>query len=140
MVQLVDEHLRPSFILLVFGQINKRSEILNDITARIANGTDEDSGPELASILASAENFGPVAGRTFEFGLNSRHRLGIGAERHQKNEAFAEHVFAAVSGQGEKAIVDKNDRIVWLRRIRKQHRHSGCFGGNDERAEVLPES
>ena len=36
-VQLGDEHLGPNFILLMFGKISKRSKILNNITARIAN-------------------------------------------------------------------------------------------------------
>ena len=75
MVQLVDEHPGSNFILLVFGEINERCKILNDVTARIANRTDEDPGPELAAILAAAENFRP-AGRTFE-ALIRRQRLGI---------------------------------------------------------------
>jgi hypothetical protein len=49
MVQLVDEHPGSNFILFVFGQINQRYEILDDVTAGIANRTDEDSGPELAA-------------------------------------------------------------------------------------------
>jgi hypothetical protein len=48
MVQLVDEHPGSNFVLLVFGEINQRCKILNDVTACIANRTDEDRGPELA--------------------------------------------------------------------------------------------
>ena len=77
MVQLVDEHPGSNFILLVFGEIYQRCEILNDVTAGIANRADEDSRPELATILAAAEYFGPGAERAFELGLNSRQRLSI---------------------------------------------------------------
>jgi hypothetical protein len=82
----------------VSGEINKRCEILNDVTTRIANRTDKDSGPELASILAPAENFRPAAGRTVELGFNSCQRLSIGTVRHQKIEAFVEYLFPVVSG------------------------------------------
>ena len=34
----------------------------------------------------------------------------------------------------------KNYRIVGFGRVRKYHRHSGCFRGNDKRAEVLPKA
>ena len=104
------------------------------------NRADEESGPELAATLAAAENSCPVAVRTFEFGLNSRQRLGIGAVRNQKIEDIAENLFTVVPGQGEKAVIGENDRIVGFLRIRKQHRHSGCISGNDERTEVLPKA
>ena len=124
----------------MFGKIDERRKILNDVTALIANRADEDVGPELASILATAKDFSSAAGRTFELGFNSRQRLSIGAMRYQKIEVFAEHLLAVVSGQGEKAVVGKNDRIVGFRRVRKYHRHSSCFSGNDKRAKVLPKA
>src|SRR5665647_2570797 len=98
MVQLLDKHPRSNFIFLVFSEINERSEILNDVTTRIANRTDEDSRPELAAILAAVENFRPAAGRTVELGFNSCQRLSIGTVCHQKIEALAEHFFAVVPG------------------------------------------
>ena len=96
MVQLVDQHPGSNFILLMFGKISERSKILNNITARIANRTDEDSRPELAAILTAVENFRPAAGRTVELGFNSCQRLRIGTVCHQKIEALAEHFFAVV--------------------------------------------
>jgi hypothetical protein len=71
-VQLVDEHPGPDFILFVLAEIDERYKILNDVTARIANRADEQRGPELAAILAAVENFGPAAGRTFELGFTNR--------------------------------------------------------------------
>ena len=53
---------------------------------------------------------------------------------------MAEHLFPAVSCQGKKAVVGKDDRIVEFRCIRKHHRHSRGFGGDDERAKVFPEA
>jgi hypothetical protein len=50
----------------MFGKIDERCKILNDVTALITNRADEDSG---ASILAALKYFSPAAGRTFELGF-----------------------------------------------------------------------
>ena len=60
--------------------------------------------------------------------------------RHQEIEALAEHLFPVVSGQREKAVIGKNDRIVGFLCVRKHHRHSCRLSGDDERAKVLPKA
>ena len=136
MVQLVDQHPGLSFLVFMFGEVDERGKILNNITALISNRADEEGGPKLAAILAVVTNFRPV-GRTLKLGFNLRQRLGIGGVRHNKVEALAEHLFPAVPGQGEKAVVGENYRIVELPGIGKHHRHARCFAGDHEGSEVF---
>ena len=59
---------------------------------------------------------------------------------HQEVEALAENRVPVVAGKGEKGIIGKNQRIVGLPGICKDHRHSRRLTSNDERAEVFPKT
>ena len=41
-------------------------------------------------------------------------------------------------GRERKMPIGKNYRVVGFRRVRKQHRHSSRFSGDDERPKILP--
>src|ERR1700681_3340771 len=75
-----------------------------------------------------------------ELGCNLRQRSSIGAMGHQEIEALAKDLFAAVSGEGEKAVIGKNYRMSACLCVRKHHRHSCRFTGDDERPEVFPKA
>ena len=45
----------------MFGKIDERCKILNDVTVFITNRADEDCGPELASILATVKDLSSAA-------------------------------------------------------------------------------
>jgi hypothetical protein len=53
---------------------------------------------------------------------------------------LTQHLRPGVSGQGEKAVVGKNDRIVRPFRIGKHHGHAGGLSGNDERSLLVLEA
>ena len=98
MIQLVDHHRGLSLLLLLFGEIHERSEMLNNLTALIPNRANEDGGPEHAAILAPVANLRTVVGTARERGLDLRQSLWIGATRHQETETMAERLFPVVSG------------------------------------------
>jgi len=57
---------------------------MDNITARVANRTDEDRRPEFAAILTAVENFRPVLDEPSNSALSRFKRLSIGTIRHQK--------------------------------------------------------
>jgi hypothetical protein len=69
-----------------------------------------------------------------------RQRLPIGAARHKRVEALAEDLWAAVSGERQKAGIGKDNRVVRFLCVREHHRHSCRFRGNDKRTERLAEA
>ena len=64
----------------------------------------------------------------------------MGSAREQEIEILAKHFFSWVTGQGEKAVIGKNDWIARISCIGKQHRHARGFCGNDKRAEMIVEA
>jgi hypothetical protein len=95
--------------------------------------------PEHAAILAVVANFRIAVGVTLECGFDLRHRVRIAA-RHKEVEALADHIFPVVSGSREKAVIDKNYRVVGCLCVREHHRHSCRFSGDDERAKRFPKT
>src|SRR5471030_2249168 len=124
----------------MLGQINERGEVLDDIADLVSNGTDEKGGPELAAVLAAVSNLRTTDRFSVKLGLNFGQRLRIRAMRHQEVKALTEHLVPVVAGQGEKAVIGENYRIAGLFRVRKHHRHSRRFGGDNERAQVFPKA
>ncbi len=56
----------------MFGEINERSEVLDDITGLIPNRVYEKGGPELAAILATVVNFRTTLRSALKLGFNFR--------------------------------------------------------------------
>jgi predicted acyltransferase (DUF342 family) len=136
-VQLVDQHLRVDFLILVPGEIHVRGKILDNVTALVANRANEEASPEFAAILAAVKDIDAVTRTAAKLGLNKRPRLRIGGVRHQEIEALAEHLFLGVSGQGKKALIGENDRIFGCTGVGEDHRHAGRLGRDDERPAVV---
>src|SRR5512132_630389 len=140
MVQLVDQHLGLSLLVLMFREIDERGKILNNIATLIPNRAYEEACPELTAILSTVANFHSTVRLALKLGFNSRQRLGIRGVRHQEIEALAENLLPLVSGKREKGIIGKYYGIVGLPGVCKDHRHSRRLTGNDERAEVFPKA
>ena len=75
MIELVDQHPGLRLLLLVSGEINERSKILDDIAALVPNRADEEGRPELAAVLAAIEDFRAAVRTALELGLDLRQRL-----------------------------------------------------------------
>ena len=124
----------------MFREINERSEILNNTATLIPNRAYEEGCPELTAILSTVANFHTAVRIALKLGFNSRQRLGIGGVCHQEIEALAENLLPVVSGKREKGVIGKYYGIVGRPCVCKDHRHSRCLSGNDERAEVFPKA
>src|SRR6185295_15427589 len=98
MIKLFNERLGLRLRLLMLAKIHERDEMLHDATVLISNRADEESCPELTSILAAVVNFWIALGAALKRGSHLCHRLRIGSLRHQEVEALPEHLVPVVSG------------------------------------------
>src|SRR5687767_1405864 len=119
MIQLFDEHLGVGLLLPVRGVIHDRDEVLHNLTVLIPNRADEGGTPELAAILAAIGILRTTVMTALQLACYSRPRLWSGIVRHQEGEVLAEHLFAVVSGEREKAVIGKNDWVTGFFCVRK---------------------
>jgi hypothetical protein len=89
------------------GEIHERDEVLHNIADLVPYRAYKDGAPERAAIAAAEANFTIAFGAAREGGFDSRQHLQIDGTRHQTSKALAEHSFAVVSGQGQKAVIGK---------------------------------
>lgn len=109
----------------------------DNVTTLIPNRADEDGGPELAAILTAIADFRSTLQIALRLDCILCQRFSIGGVRHQETEALTEHFLACVPGQRKKAVIGKNNRISGFLCVRKHHRRSRRFSGNNKRTKVL---
>src|SRR5665213_592831 len=139
-IQFSQQKPKVLFFLLVFGHIHKRGEVLDYITAFIENRADEDGGPKTAAVLAAKTNLKIELGFACESRFDLRQRRRFGRRSKQKVEALAEDLLPAITSQGQKAVIGKNERVAGFLGVHEHHRHARRFSGDDERPKVFPEA
>ncbi len=138
-VEFVDEHLGLGQLLLVSRHIGEGGEMLDNLSGLVANGADEERGPEIMAILAPIADIRLAERFSIELLLDQRQRVGVVDARQHEVEALTEHLLAFISCQSEEAVIGEDDRIAISLGVGEHHCHPGLLRGDDEWAKVVME-